>query len=133
MSQKGYKIVTLEKLLAARSAAEIAEDEAREAKKRAAALESVTAATFEGEPTTAIPKLEPKAPPAANPSHSGNGGNGNGDMPKSLEGISALDLSLLDLDGMLTGEEQVWYNKRKMKALGRDRHRTPGPNDWMGM
>jgi hypothetical protein len=48
--------------------------------------------------------------------------------PESLRGISALDLACLDVDGLLTPREQVWYRKRSPHLYPA---MPPGPHDWM--
>jgi len=116
---KAYRISQLEQLLEARAAVE-----AGPVKNVTSERQSVTVATFEGEPSATF---EPKETPPEAPAHRKNG---NGDaMPKSLEGMSNLTLRLLRIDGQMSKAEEAWYDRKTM-------HRTyspfnPSPHDWM--
>lgn len=109
-----YQIVELAELKALRAVTEGPEEP-----------QSASVATSPTEATVATPVSEnsPEEPE-----------NGNGDgMPDSLRGLSLLELSLLDVDNLMTPQEQAFYNKRRWKIEEYRRfHRTPGPNDWMG-
>ena len=113
-----YRIVEYEKLLAARSAAE---DEAKKASK---APDRATTATFEGEPSTTFESKEKPAEPQA---HRENG-NGRNPMPKSLHGISSMEIRLMAIDGNLSAVEQNWFDRLRGPPIDFSQY---GKNAWM--
>lgn len=113
MSKLIYKIAELKDLQRLKSEAEA------EAESAAKPIEIAVVEFFEGEPVEAAPKAKPpEIQPVSDP------------MPKTLRGLSALDLSLLEIDGMLTPVEQAWYNNRRNRYK-EQRPWNPSPYDWM--
>jgi hypothetical protein len=105
MSDKAYLIKRIEEL---------------EAKKKAleASDEPVVDAIFSDD-----------SPEVAEPEESPQASNNNGNpMPKSLRGMSSLDITLHFLDGQPNREEWDWKNKKRGPQIDFSHY---GPNGWL--